>query len=919
MVDAMKTYNDPFSVVRKLQLSDGDLSYYSLEALEAKGMGAVSRLPKTIKVLLEAVVRHVDEYSVRSADVESVAGWNAQNQGVSEIPFKPARVVLQDFTGVPSVVDLAALREACRRLGKDPSNINPLVPCDLVIDHSVQVDYYGCPDALEKNLEKEFQRNRERYEFLKWGQQAFDNFRVVPPGTGIVHQVNLEHFATVVCRKGGMAFPDSLVGTDSHTTMINGLGVLGWGVGGIEAEAVMLGQPIYMLLPDVVGFRLTGKLGDRVNATDLVLTVTEMLRNEGVVGTFVEFFGSGIKNLSLPDRATIANMSPEYGATAGFFPVDDETLEYLSLTNRHEHRELVERYAKVQGLWHDEKSQPEFSKVLELDLGSVRPSLAGPKRPQDRIEVTAMSTRWRRDLSTVYGKQDYNGGSDMSAEGGVAQKEVGDPVRHGIEVTMDGSTFRLKHGDVVIAAITSCTNTSNPAVLVASALLARAARAKGLGSKPWVKTSFAPGSRVVIDYLQAAGFMDDLEALGFSTVGFGCTTCIGNSGPLPEPVASAVREGDLVVAGVLSGNRNFEGRINPLVRANYLASPLLVVAYALAGTVNFDFDAMPLGIGPDGTDVFLRDLWPEDGEIEKLVDTLVKPGYFRSRYAEVHRGPEQWRSIRTAEDDLYAWNPLSSYIKEPPFFRETGPLPSTVQPFSGARCLALFGDSVTTDHISPAGAIQPGQPAGKYLLDNGIEVRDFNSFGSRRGNHEVMMRGTFDNIRVRNRLAPGTEGGFTTCFANHDKEPRVMTIFDASLRYREKGIPLIVIAGKEYGMGSSRDWAAKGTWMLGVRAVIAESFERIHRSNLVGMGVLPLQFLSGESAEGHGLNGSEIFDVRLDEALVPGMHVSVTAKDPEKGRVTDFTVLCRIDSPVEIDYYRNGGILHTVLRKIIGS
>ena len=918
MVDAMKTFNDPFGVVRKLRLSDDEVSYYSLEALETKGLGSVSSLPKTIKVLLEAVVRNVDEYSVRSADVESVAGWDAENPGVSEIPFKPARVVLQDFTGVPSVVDLAALREACRKLGKGPSNINPLVPCDLVIDHSVQVDYYGCPDALEKNLEKEFERNHERYEFLKWGQQAFDNFRVVPPGTGIVHQVNLEHFATVVSRNGGMAFPDSLVGTDSHTTMINGLGVLGWGVGGIEAEAVMLGQPIYMLLPKVVGFRLTGKLGDRVNATDLVLTVTEMLRNEGVVGTFVEFFGSGMNNLSLPDRATVANMSPEYGATAGFFPVDDETLDYLSLTNRHEHRELVERYTKAQGLWHDGSSQPHFNKVLELDLESVRPSLAGPKRPQDRIDFSSMSSQWRRDVYTVYGKQIYNGGSNMSAEGGIAQKEITDPGRFGIEVAMDGSTFRLKHGDVVIAAITSCTNTSNPEALVSASLLARAARTKGLNVKPWVKTSFAPGSRVVIDYLQAAGLMDDLQALGFSNVGFGCTTCIGNSGPLPGPVAAAVREGDLIVAGVLSGNRNFEGRINPLVKANYLASPLLVVAYALAGTVNFDFETMPLGNGPDGSDIYLRDIWPENSEVEKLVDTLVKPEYFRSRYAEVHVGPEQWRSIRTVEDKLYAWNPLSSYIKEPPFFREIGPQTPKLQPVSGARCLALFGDSVTTDHISPAGAIQPEQPAGKYLLDNGIEVRDFNSFGSRRGNHEVMMRGTFDNIRVRNRLAPGTEGGFTTCFAVPEKESRVMPIFDASLRYREEGVPLIVIAGKEYGMGSSRDWAAKGTWMLGVRAVIAESFERIHRSNLVGMGVLPLQFLSGESADKLGLSGSEVFDIQLDETLGPGMHLSLSATDPENGKTVDFTVLCRIDSPVEVDYYRNGGILHTVLRKIAG-
>ncbi len=915
----MNTCNDPFGVVRRLCLSDGDVRYYSLEGLESKGFEAVSGLPKTIKVLLEAVLRNVDEYTVRKEDVEAVAGWNAENPAVAEIPFKPARVVLQDFTGVPSVVDLAALREACRRLGKDPAKINPLVPCDLVIDHSVQVDYYGCPDALEKNLDREFERNRERYEFLKWGQQAFDNFRVVPPGTGIVHQVNLEHFATVVRRNEGMAFPDSLVGTDSHTTMINGLGVLGWGVGGIEAEAVMLGQPIYMLLPKVVGFKLTGTFGERVNATDLVLTVTEILRNEGVVGTFVEFFGPGLRGLSLPERATVANMAPEYGATAGFFPVDDETLDYLTLTNRHKHRELVELYCKTQGLWHDETHEPIFSKVLELDLGSVRPSLAGPKRPQDRIDMEAMQSQWKRDLYTVYGKQAYNGASNMSAEGGIAQQEITDPGRHGIEAAMDGSTFKLQHGDVVIAAITSCTNTSNPVALVAAALLARAARKRGLKVKPWVKTSFAPGSRVVIDYLQAAGLMDDLEALGFANVGFGCTTCIGNSGPLPEPVADAVRKGDLVVAGVLSGNRNFEGRINPLVRANYLASPLLVVAYALAGTVNLDFAAIPLGAGPDGLNVYLRDLWPEDSEVEKLVEIIIKPEYFRERYAEVHLGPEQWRSIRMAEEELYKWNPASSYIKEPPFFQGIGPQPVEIRAIAGARCLALFGDSVTTDHISPAGAIQPLQPAGKYLLENGIEIKDFNSFGSRRGNHEVLMRGTFDNIRVRNRLAPGTEGGFTTCFAGGNGEPQVMTIFDASVVYRERSIPLIVIAGKDYGMGSSRDWAAKGTWMLGVRAVIAESFERIHRSNLVGMGVLPLQFQPGESAETLGISGGETFDIALGEPLEPGMNIAVTARNSMSREALNFNVLCRLDSPVELDYYRNGGILHTVLRKITGA
>ena len=915
----MNTYKDPLGVVRKLQLSDGEVSYYSLAALESAGPGAVARLPKTIKILLEAVVRNVDDYSVRREDVAAVAGWTPENAAPLEIPFKPARVVLQDFTGVPSVVDLAALREACRSLGGDPSAINPLVPCDLVIDHSVQVDYYGCSDALEKNLDREFERNSERYEFLKWGQRAFDNFRVVPPGTGIVHQVNLEHFATVVRRSDGLVFPDTLVGTDSHTTMINGLGVLGWGVGGIEAEAVMLGRPIYMLLPGVVGFRLTGDLGNHVNATDLVLTVTEMLRNEGVVGRFVEFFGPGLKSLSLPDRATVSNMSPEYGATVGYFPVDSVTLEYLSATKREAHCELVERYCREQGLWHDEEHEPLFGRVIELDLGTVRTSLAGPKRPQDRIKLGSMPSQWKRDLYTVYGKLVVNGGSNMSAEGGVPQQEKPDPGRHGIEVSMNGEHFTLQHGAVVIAAITSCTNTSNPSVLVAAALLARAARKRGLKVKPWVKTSFAPGSRVVIDYLKAAGLMEDLEALGFANVGFGCTTCIGNSGPLPGPVAEAVKKGDLVVAGVLSGNRNFEGRINPLVRANYLGSPLLVVAYALAGMVAVDFEREPLGYDSTGSAVYLRDLWPGDGEVDDLVNTIVGPEYFSERYAEVHRGPEQWRAIRTADRELYEWNPSSSYIKEPPFFRGISPQPAPVEPILGARCLGLFGDSVTTDHISPAGAIQPEQPAGKYLLENGVAVKDFNSFGSRRGNHEVMMRGTFDNIRVRNRLAPGTEGGFTTCFTASGEEQQVMTIFDASLKYREAGTPLIVIAGKDYGMGSSRDWAAKGTWMLGVRAVIAESFERIHRSNLVGMGVLPLQFLPGESAQTHGITGREVFDVPLNDALVPGQSIPVSVKEPKSEHRTGFSVICRIDSSVEVEYYRNGGILHTVLRKVAGG
>ena len=914
----MKTINDPFGTVRTLEISDGGVRYFSLDALEARGLGDVSRLPKSLKILLEAALRHLDGFSVRKEDVASIASWSPEQSASSEIPFKPARVVLQDFTGVPSIVDLAALREACRRFGTSPSSINPRVPCDLVVDHSVQVDYYGSCDAFEKNLEKEFERNRERYEFLKWGQQAFDNFRVVPPGTGIVHQVNLEHFAAVVCSDNNMLFPDSLVGTDSHTPMINALGILGWGVGGIEAEAVMLGQPIYMLLPGVVGVRLSGVPGERVNATDLVLTVTEMLRKEGVVGRFVEFFGPGLKQLSLPDRATVSNMAPEYGATAAYFPVDDETLDYLTLTNRAGYRERVERYCKVQGLWHEEQDEPRFSRTIDLDLGSLRSSLSGPKRPQDRIDLSAMQPQWRKALKEVYGKSSGNFPSDETSGAASAQEDALDPGRNGIEVAMSGKTFLLEHGDVVIAAITSCTNTSNPEALVSAALFARNARMRGLDVKPWVKTSFAPGSRVVIDYLQAAGLMDDLEALGFANVGFGCTTCIGNSGPLPQAVAGAVRKGDLVVAGVLSGNRNFEGRINPLVKAGYLASPLLVVAYAIAGTVNIDFDKTPLGRDSEGNDIFLNDLWPEKEAVRNMVSNIVRPDYFRERYAEVHQGPEQWRSIDSVEGELFAWDPASGYIKEPPFFQGMEKERPGIQSVTGARCLALFGDSVTTDHISPAGAIQSHQPAGKYLLENGVDVEDFNSFGSRRGNHEVMMRGTFDNIRVRNRLAPGKEGGFTTCFTCGDGSGEVMTIFDASVRYRQEGVPLIVIAGKDYGMGSSRDWAAKGTGMLGVRAVIAESFERIHRSNLVGMGVLPLQFLPGESSETLGIAGNEVFDILLDQALLPGARVTVEASDTGSGSKNRFDVVCRLDSSVEKEYYRNGGILHTVLRDIAG-
>ena len=910
---------DPFGVFSALSLKDGEVSCYSLPALE-KSWPRLGAYPKSIKVLLEAALRNFDDYTIRKGDIEAIANWGASAKPRVEVPFKPARVVLQDFTGVPSIVDLAALREACAALGGDASRINPLVSCDLVIDHSVQVDYFGAPDAFEKNLGMEFDRNRERYEFLKWGEEVFTNFHVVPPGTGIVHQVNLEYFSDVVHLENGVAYPDSLVGTDSHTTMINALGVLGWGVGGIEAEAVMLGQPVYMLLPDVVGVRLSGALYEGVCATDLVLTLTSILRREGVVGSFVEFFGPGLPSLSLPDRATVANMAPEYGATTGFFPVDEQTLAYLAQSGRKDRCELVERYSRYQGLWHEAAETPCFSRVIELDLATVRPSLAGPKRPQDRIDLYAMNGQWMRDLSMVFAKPSLMEAEEMAAEGGVAVDPCPDPGREGIEITMQGQRLSLRHGAVVIAAITSCTNTSNPELLISAALLAKAACKRGLVPKPWVKTSFAPGSRVVVDYLASAGLLDDLDALGFNIVAFGCTTCIGNSGPLPDPVAHAVRKSDLVVAGVLSGNRNFEGRINPLVKANYLASPALVVAYALAGTVAIDFRREPLGTDGEGREVFLRELWPSDEEVRKVARAVVLPEHFEKRYAEVHEGPERWRAIKTAGDALFQWDPDSSYIRKPPFFDNIGPHPEGAVPIRRARCLARFGDSVTTDHISPAGMIQPGQPAGAYLLSIGVPEEDFNSFGSRRGNHEVMVRGTFDNIRVRNKLAPGTEGGFTSWFSSDvDGDGELRSIYDSAMHYREAGVPLIVIAGKDYGMGSSRDWAAKGTAMLGVRAVIAVSFERIHRSNLIGMGVLPLQFEEGEDAASLGLSGREMFDITIDESLKPGDRIEAVATDPKTGREVLFTLHCRIDTPVEMEYFRNGGILQTVVRRIAGE
>jgi aconitate hydratase len=895
---------DPFGARDTFETGRGKAGIYRLYRLEEAGLGNMAALPYSIRVLLESLLRHCDGYEVTEEDVKALAGWRAEAPAPVEIPFKPARVVLQDFTGVPCVVDLAAMRAAMKRLGGDPKKINPLVPVDLVIDHSVQVDYFNRSDALELNIDLEFARNRERYEFLRWGQKAFNNFRVVPPGAGIVHQVNLEYLAKVVFlgqdQFGPVAFPDSLVGTDSHTTMIDGLGVVGWGVGGIEAEGVMLGQPIYMLLPQVVGFELIGALKPGATATDLVLTITEILRREKVVGKFVEFFGPGVSTMPVADRATIGNMSPEYGATMGFFPVDEQSLRYLRQTGRSkEEVELVERYTKEQGLFRSDTAPvPKFSKVLRLDLSTVEPSLAGPKRPQDRVALSQMKPAWREALGKVYGKSPSGNGS---AEAG------------GVPVEWNGKKFKVKHGDVVIAAITSCTNTSNPSVMVAAGLLAKKAVEKGLRVPPHVKTSLAPGSRVVTDYYRKAGLQEYLEKVGFYTVGYGCTTCIGNSGPLPEPISQAIKQHDLVVAGVLSGNRNFEGRINPDVKANYLASPPLVVAYALAGTTDIDLMNEPLGTGKNGAPVYLRDIWPSPAEVQQVIDSCVLPEMFIEQYRDIwHKNPK-WNALSTSEGELYEWDPKSTYIQEPPFLLDLSPTPGPIRPIRGARCLAALGDSVTTDHISPAGSIPKDSPAGKYLISLGVEPRDFNSYGARRGNDRVMTRGTFANIRIRNLLAPGTEGGVT----RHLPDGELMSIYDAAMKYREEGVPLVVLAGAEYGSGSSRDWAAKGPFLLGVRAVLAASYERIHRSNLVGMGVLPLEFPEGTTWQSLGLTGEEVFDIPgLDDHLRPGQKLRIVATKGDGGR-QEFVMTCRIDTPVELDYYRNGGILQTVLRKLL--
>jgi aconitate hydratase len=914
----MKERATSFDAIDTLTVGDRSYTYYRLDAVERAGLTTLHRLPYGIKILLENLLRFEDGRSVSKGDIESLARWGTRGAPDKEIAFRPARVLLQDFTGVPCVVDLAAMRDAMAAMGGDPKTINPLQPVELVIDHSVQVDYFGSGDALRKNAELEFERNRERYAFLKWGQSALDGFRAVPPDTGIVHQVNIEYLARVVFGGGGagvafdpnstVAYPDTAVGTDSHTTMVNGVGVLAWGVGGIEAEAAMLGQPVTMLIPEVIGVRLEGALREGVTATDLVLAITEMLRKRGVVGRFVEFFGRGLSKLPVADRTTIGNMSPEFGSTCAIFPIDDRTLEYLRLTGRApEHVALVEAYAKAQGLFRtDETPDAQYTDVLHLDLGSVEPNLAGPRRPQDRVSLrdaqasfNAAMQQWQRARDEKNGAiaRFQNEGGGGTATIALTEKDVSD-------------------GAVVIAAITSCTNTSNPSVLIGAGLLAKAAVERGLSCKPWVKTSLAPGSKVVTDYLAKADVQRYLDQLGFNLVGYGCTTCIGNSGPLPPDVAETVAEQDLIVAAVLSGNRNFEGRIHPQVRANYLASPPLVVAYALAGRMDVDLTTEPLGRDRAGQPVFLKDIWPSNDAIATTVAACVTDEMFKSRYADVFKGDEHWAQLNVPQSERYQWDPASEYVKSPPYFERMPVEPPALRDIKGARALAVFGDSITTDHISPAGNIAKSSPAGAYLMQRGVEPKDFNSYGARRGNHEVMVRGTFANVRLRNELVPGIEGGVTRYLPTGEQ----MTIFDAAMRYKADGTPLIVLAGKEYGSGSSRDWAAKGPFLLGIKAVIAESFERIHRSNLIGMGILPLQLLDGADRTTYALSGEELFDITgIEKGITPRMHAQVKVADPVSGKSLQFNVLVRIDTPDEAEYYRHGGILQYVLRQLRGA